>query len=50
LYHSDFQADKSQIEAEWDVSGDPCPAVDYTWSIQQTDGVIIQDYIDMYSK
>lgn len=47
---SDFQAEKSQLEAEWDMSGDPCPAVNYTWSIQQTDGVIIQDYVDMYSK
>jgi len=44
-----FQTETSSLEASWDMSGDPCPASKYEWSIEQTDGTILQSFIDMYS-
>jgi hypothetical protein len=46
----DFQSDTKSIEAKWDVSGDPCPVEKYEWSIEETDGTVLQEFIDMYSK
>ena len=33
----------------WDVSGDPCPAVKYEWAVEQTDGTVIQEFIEIGS-
>ena len=40
-----YQTDSSTIRAAWDVTGDPCPAVQFEWAIERLDGKIIQDFI-----
>ncbi|XP_060596420.1 uncharacterized protein LOC132750448 [Ruditapes philippinarum] len=45
----DFQSETKSIEARWDVSGDPCPVEKYEWSIEETDGTVLQNFIDMYT-
>ncbi|XP_078621329.1 uncharacterized protein LOC144887805 [Branchiostoma floridae x Branchiostoma japonicum] len=37
----DFQASSEQLSATWSF-GDPCPMVQYDWSIHRMDGVVIQ--------
>ncbi|XP_053400990.1 uncharacterized protein LOC123541000 [Mercenaria mercenaria] len=45
----EFQSDTNSIEAKWDVSGDPCPVVKFEWSVEETDGTVLQHFIDMYT-
>ncbi|KAJ8321023.1 hypothetical protein KUTeg_002610 [Tegillarca granosa] len=43
----DFQTLYDTIRAKWDVSGDPCPVVQYDWKIERLDGLVVQDWLNM---
>ncbi|XP_053401006.1 uncharacterized protein LOC123523226 isoform X2 [Mercenaria mercenaria] len=45
----EIQSDTNSIEAKWDVSGDPCPVAKYEWSVEETDGTVVQEFTDMYT-
>ena len=50
LCFSDFQVSFDTLQASWDTSGDPCPAVKYEWAITRLDGMLTQSLLDMRSK
>ncbi|XP_062596534.1 uncharacterized protein LOC134257978, partial [Saccostrea cucullata] len=43
----DYQTDPTTIQATWDVSGDPCPVVQYEWAVRRLDGLEISSYLNM---
>ncbi|CAH1250560.1 FAT1 [Branchiostoma lanceolatum] len=42
----DYQTSLDELQASWDFSGDPCPIVQYEWSIRRVDETLIQDFTD----
>ncbi|XP_076085497.1 uncharacterized protein LOC143056293 [Mytilus galloprovincialis] len=42
-----LQDSTNTYRARWDVSGDPCPAVNYKWKVQRLDGLVVADWKDM---
>lgn len=44
---SQLQDSTNTYRARWDVSGDPCPAVNYKWKVQRLDGLVVADWKDM---
>ena len=45
--YRDFQTNINTIQAGWDMSGDPCPAVRYEWAIRRVDGLEVSSFLDM---
>ncbi|KAL3873866.1 hypothetical protein ACJMK2_036950, partial [Sinanodonta woodiana] len=46
----DYQTDVTTLYAKWDISGDPCPAIQSEWAVERLDGLIIQDYLNTYGR
>ncbi|XP_066300154.1 uncharacterized protein [Branchiostoma lanceolatum] len=43
----DYQTSLNELQASWDFSEDPCPIVQYEWSIKRVDETVIQPFTDI---
>ena len=46
----DYQTSTTDINAWWDLSGEPCPVAQQQWSIERVDGTVYQDFIPLEGK
>ncbi|KAK6192291.1 hypothetical protein SNE40_003784 [Patella caerulea] len=42
----DYQTSVDTIQCSWDVTGDPCPVVQYEWAVERIDGLVVQEFTD----